>query len=401
MTALFLGVLVGVVALALDGGMLLDQRRCVQAAADAGALAAAADLYAHAQAGSGLDTDGSAAASARSVAAANGFTDDGVTSVLTVNIPPAAGNFAGVPGYAEVIVQYNQPRAFSALFGDGDIPVRACAVARGRWTTFPTGILVLDPAGQGALTLSGSGSVSVNGAGVVVDSDSAQAVGGGGTLAAPQFDLAGTTSGGGALNGPIQYAAEPTPDPLGYLPAPDPTALPLRSNSQLQITGNDPVTLSPGRYRGGILASGAGALTLLPGTYYLDGGGFNVTGQGSFTAKGVLLYNVPAADSDAVSLNRQGGVSFTPPTTGIYQGMSVFQARSSNVALAVTGGRNTTITGTFYAAHATLNITGTGGSSVVGSQYVCYRLVLGGDAAVLVDWSAGPTARTRLIGLVE
>src|SRR5689334_18905587 len=73
--------LVGVVAIAIDGGVLLDKRRQVQVASDAAALAAAIDLFTHYPADKGADPRGTARQSALTTAAANGFTDPGDSDV--------------------------------------------------------------------------------------------------------------------------------------------------------------------------------------------------------------------------------------------------------------------------------------------------------------------------------
>src|SRR6516225_8121735 len=125
LVALSLILLVGIVAIAVDGGMLLDSRRQVQAAADGAALAAAADLYYNFPAYNGLDHAHRARDSAISTATANGFKDGDGDDTVVVNIPPTSGPFTGLAGYAEVIITYNQPRYFSGVFGSGPIPVKA------------------------------------------------------------------------------------------------------------------------------------------------------------------------------------------------------------------------------------------------------------------------------------
>jgi Flp pilus assembly protein TadG len=60
LVALCLIPVLSLVAIALDGGALLDQRRSCQAAADAAALAAAEDLYWNWRGNSGFDKDGTA-----------------------------------------------------------------------------------------------------------------------------------------------------------------------------------------------------------------------------------------------------------------------------------------------------------------------------------------------------
>jgi hypothetical protein len=407
LVAVCLVVLCGIAAIALDGGLLLDQRRRAQAAADAAALAAADDLYFHYQIGNGLDPSGTAAASALSTAAAMGYTNDGVTSVVTVNVPPLSGSYAGQAGYAEVVIEYNQPRGFSRIFGSGAIPVTARAVGSGQWVTFNNGIIVLDPTSKGSLTAAGNGTMTVVGASVIVDSsDAAAAVANGnGNLTAPVFDITGvpgtSTPGGGTFNGTIYSGVPPTPDPLAYLPEPDPNSLTVESTQTLHISGKSDVTLSPGVYQGGIDIAGQANVTLLPGIYYMQGGGFSSTGQGNLTGTGILLYNAPTQSSDTIKIAGQGNVNITPMTSGIYQGISIFQERSSTPTVSVTGNGNMTITGTFYAAAAALKVTGNGSVNVIGSQYISYDLKLAGNGGINISWSGNPTARTRLVGLVE
>src|SRR5262249_12094520 len=147
------------------------------------------------------DTTGTAAASARSVASANRFTD-GTNATVTVNIPPTSGNFTGKASYAEVIISYQQSRFFSGTFGSGTVPVRARAVARGAWNAVGDGIICLDRSAKGSLNAHGNGLMNVSGAPVIVDSNNADAAivnGSNALLQAPAFDITGgyTTTGGG------------------------------------------------------------------------------------------------------------------------------------------------------------------------------------------------------------
>ena len=122
--------LIYVMALVLDGGILMGQRRQVQAGADATAHAAAYSLHVNYATNHGTDPQGKAKTVALAIASDNGFTNDGTTITVTVNIPPTSGHFSGVSGYAEAIVQYKQKRYFSAILGSGTMTVYARAVAR-------------------------------------------------------------------------------------------------------------------------------------------------------------------------------------------------------------------------------------------------------------------------------
>src|SRR5262249_8662390 len=218
-----------ITALAVDGGMLLTERRRAQATADAAAMAAACVLYDNYPVDKGAGLVGDPAGAATTVASANGYTTDNITPSVTVTIPPLSGPYAGLPGYAEVIVTYYQGRAFSSFLGSGTLPVKARAVARGAWTDPNVGVLVLNYSGKGTLSDQGNGAFTDVGAKVIVNSNnpSASMDTGNGTTIAPEFDITGgytITGGGQMLTAPtpnnILTGTHPTPDPLAYLPVP-------------------------------------------------------------------------------------------------------------------------------------------------------------------------------------
>src|SRR6516165_9184638 len=157
--AVCLMVILAFVAISVDGGLLLDQRRQVQSAADASAMAGACMLYSQFPTNKGLDSGNSAVVAALNQAAANGYYTNGNNgnSNIIVNIPPQSGLYAGQPSYIEVIITYQQPRYFSRIWGSDTIPVTARAVARGAWTQDGIGVLVLDYTGKSALNDQGNG----------------------------------------------------------------------------------------------------------------------------------------------------------------------------------------------------------------------------------------------------
>ena len=398
MTAVCLVMVLGFVAIAIDGGLLLDNERRAQAAADMAAFSAAEDLYLNARVNKGLDVNGTAAAKALAVTTANGFPPP------IVNIPPLSGPFMGKPGYVEVIVTMEQKRYFSRIWGTGDMPVSARAVAEGRWAPIKVGILVLDPTAHGALTDNGGGLLSVLGVPTIVDSNAADAVTttGNGTISTSELDVTGVpgTSGSGNIIGPIINGQDPMPDPLKYLPEPDPSTMTVQSNKNYHKS-NGTWDILPGVYNGGITMSGQATLNMAPGIYYMNGGGFSFTGQGSLNAQGVMIFNAPQSNSDVVNINGSGSVILTPITTGIYAGISIFQERSSTNTVYVAGNGGQTVTGTFYVAGGTLNVTGNGANNVIGAQYISDLLTLGGNGTVNVVWNADQTPRQRILRLVE
>ena len=404
LAALCLCGVLGFAALSLDAALLHQDRRGAQAAADSAALAAVGNLFANWRTYQGLDSAGAAANTALAAAAANGFTNDGVNSTVTVNIPPLSGDHVGQAGYVEVIVLQFQQRAYSAIWGSDPVPVRARAVARGMWVPVNNGINVLDPTSSGSLTSNGGSSVTTN-AKVIVDSNSASAtvVTGGGVLTAPEFDITGvpgtSTSGGGTISGTVLDGQVPTPDPLAYLPEPDPSTMTVQSEKTVKLQNQGSLSLQPGVYKGGIQATG-GNLTLAPGIYYMDGGGFGFSGTGSLTANGVMIVNAPQSNSDTISITGTGTINLSPMTTGLYQGLSLWQTRASTNTLTVSGGGSGSVTGTFYAQHGTLKVSGSGGSSV-GSQYISWDVTLSGNGNFGITWSPTAVAPEKLLQLVE
>jgi Flp pilus assembly protein TadG len=399
--ALCLTGMVGVVALAVDGGVLLDDQQQLQAAADAAALAAATDLFTNYLANQGADSSGTAAQSAQNTAAANNFTNGSNGATVTVNIPPQSGTFSGQAGYAEVIISYMQNRYFSTVFGQSAITVTARAVARG--TNKPSvnaSILLLDPSGQGAFTSTGNG-LDLAGAPIFINSDSSQAVQLSGDigLIAPQMNIVGnySTDGDVLLLTKLSTGVQATPDPLAKVSVP--SNLPVESNSQVAYSGGS-YTLQPGVYNGGIILSSSASVTLQPGVYYLNGGGLNVSGQASLMGKGVLIYNNPLSSTDAITIGGQGTISLSPPTSGAYSGLTFFQNRTSPVALSLAGGNSMSISGTIYAPAARLNISGNG-TITAGSQFIVADLTTTGNAIFNIPWSLVSVARLRDIRLVE
>jgi hypothetical protein len=84
---------------------------------------------------------------------------------------------------------------------------------------------------------------------------------------------------------------------------------------------------------------------------------FSVSGQATVTGTGVVIYNAPAGPGDAISISGQAGVTLCAPTTG-YQGIALWQDRSSNVPIMVTGNGTLCVTGAVYAAQASINVSG-------------------------------------------
>jgi Flp pilus assembly protein TadG len=402
-------VLLAVVAIVLDGGTLLQERRHAQATADAAAQAAAIDLYENYATNKGYDTYGTAQQSALTTAAANGYTNDTTHSTVTVNIPPQSGEFVNKAGYAEVIVQFNQSRSFSNIFASGAIPVKARAVARAEYNP-NIGILVLDPTVSGALNLSGSSTVTVPGS-VIVNSNNSTAAKASGSAGvnASEIDITGTGPGYSSSSSvgfqapTIKTGVAPTADPLAALPAPDPNSLTVQSSSTYKTDPNKPATLTlqPGVYKGGIEIKSTPGVVMESGTYYLEGHGLTMSGGSStLTANGVMIYNGPDTSGKTGKIDVSGGgtVTMSPPTSGAYSGIAIFQDRTSTQPITLSGGSGWDFTGTVYAAKGLVTLSGDSGATM-GSQYISDKLTLSGSSGF--NLSGTGVSNQKRIRLVE
>jgi hypothetical protein len=411
--------LVGVAAIAVDGGLLQDNRRRVQAATDAAALAAAQQLFAEFRTiilnnYTIADPGSKAAPAAYASAATNGYTNDGVQSSVTVNIPPKSGPFTGKIGYAEVLITYYQPRYFSSIWGNSTIPVTARAVAQGSWMGSNDGIIVLDPTAKDAFNDTGGGVITVTGgANVIVDSNnpaSAANSNGGGQPTASNFLVTGGAN--GTFYGNLQTGVPPTPDPYRDIPAP--TKPPAGTMTKKNIPGGGTqYNLTPGSYSNLPNFTNGDQVTLQQasagngGIYWIQGGftsnGANIT-MDPTTSGGLMFVNDPTNSSNSqgfsIAGSANGVVNLSPPTSGPYAGFMFWQDRTATQTLNLQGNGNFTILGTFYAANAQMAVAG-GSSATIGSQYVSRTVTFSGSGNTTIAYTDKGTARMRIIRLVE
>jgi Flp pilus assembly protein TadG len=403
--ALSLAAIIGMVALAMDGGRLMTERQHAQAIADAAALAAAGVLYQEYPINGGMDMQGNARAAALQTAAANGITD-GAKAVVTVNIPPTEGDFTGRPGYAEVIVSNRLSVSFSVIFGYTQLTVSARATARGVMSGTPavSGFYVLASTGKDAFQAASSTELTITNAPLHVNSadDKAIKTTGGCSITASAFYFVGDGYKMGAFNGPITHPAPPAADPLAALPPPDYSAFPVKSPSALTV--NRTVTLQPGVYIGGITVTG-GKVTLEPGVYLMNGGGFKING-GAVIGSAVMIYN--GADSShtagAIAIDESDPVTLSPPTSGIYTGVTFFQDRLVNQPVQIQASHNKNITGAIYAPAAPMDLSGAsdnkGTMDVLGGPIICLTTEVKGLFHVSTGVGRSATPR-HLYGLVD
>lgn len=197
-------VFIGILALSVDVGYLLTERRGVQAAADSAALAAAVAAYQ------------SDSANIESSATDYAIENAGVTSDdVDFQSPPASGEYAGESDYFQVTVRKDVQRFFLGAVYTGDWSVAASAVAGVEVEGWATGLLALNP-DAGGIQTNNSSTITVEGASVIsnwkIDTSGYTIINAEQAISANDgFEKSGTT----IFNAPTQNGSAPeVPDPL-------------------------------------------------------------------------------------------------------------------------------------------------------------------------------------------
>lgn len=322
---LALPVLAGVGMLGVDAGVWYWERRNIQTAADAGAMAGAWHRY-HTSA-AGLEGVAQAAATA-----------NGATGAVTASNPPVSGPGAGNPAAVEVTVTEPLKLFYARVIGANAASqtVRATAVVE-LDTNFC--ILGLDPSLNGAVTVQGTADVTMD-CGIAVNSNSDQAVtiGGGAELVTTGMNTVGgfevngspsITSPGGMLGGrpPVQDPYEDLEVPP-YSPA-DCTSVSVVGNTVI----SPPAPGVPLIICSDIKVNSGDTLHFEAGLYIIAGGQIQVMGGGTLTGDLVdgTTFVLTDAPHNKGQVDIRGGatVELSAPSTGDWAGILFYQDRTS------------------------------------------------------------------------
>jgi hypothetical protein len=466
-----------VAALAFDVGMMLVERRTQQNAADAASLAGARYVQSSANyAGTCAGGGGNAAVRAAcSVALANNFDNAASNETVWVYIPPQHGRFVGLPGFIEVQIEATRPSIFGGIVGQAVWPVGTYAVAADADNVvFSFGMLALNRSECKAIAVSGTGVVysaanihsNSNGS----EPDDCGGVGmsrtGGASVTIDADDATcrsvGTIADQG-VGGPMVCDKDPNshmlPDPLASLPAPPaapfpvepmvqvagaPTTIPRncpgstdnppsQTNPQTCIIGAGAAqadrgwVLSPGLYPGGIDVRGGSAIHMLPGVYWMGGGGFRAA-NGAVVVSiaeaalapttepsgGVMIYNstLPVAGGEAgeVRINGGGGTVKLWPVDApneshplhVYNNIVIFQDRLVTETVTLNGAASEAeVLGIIYVPSGEVQLNGNSGTLTVDQVIADTFLINGGGGTINVMHNVGVDAVISGAGLVD
>lgn len=333
----------------------------VQGFADASAFAGANEMIAG-------KSDADILARVEGEAIRNGL--NATRGAAVMNNPPTSGVYAGDVDAVEVVVDERQPRLFTRVFLDGDVLIRARSVARvNEW--FGACVLSLAPTASDAIRVAGSSVATMDGCAMMTNSISPTAFV---STGASDLTLSCAISAGGVdLSGSVTQtdcndaiaSAPIAPDPYADLvPPPIPVVCTVPPN----MTPMTSVTLTPGRYCGGLALKGD--VVLDPGIYVIDGGTLAASSNANVVGDGIMFYITNGADvtiNGQAHLELRASTNFADPYRGI-----LFYGDPLNVGqvFTVAGDSTTVFEGVIYAPTQDVVLAGTGD---VGSD--CFLVV--------------------------
>lgn len=231
----------------------------------------------------------------------------------------------------------------------------------------PACVLALDPSASAAVKFQGSTDIGLQGCVIAANSNSATAISRGGSAkleAACTNSVGGTTGIAASSNVSLDCPAPlehqyPSFDPLVRVVPPDYTACKNVPNGKNKA-------LSPGTYCNNKLS---GNITLAPGSYILRGGSVDLGGNGSLKGTGVTFFLMEGAQ---FSINGNEVVQLSPPTSGAYAGIVIYQEKANTNTITINGTSDSYLNGFVYAPGAHIFYAG---NSMATAQSECIRIV--------------------------
>jgi hypothetical protein len=423
--AIALVAIMAMAALLFAGGQALLNRRQLQNASDAAALAAANLIQARSgtKTGSGcspIGTPNPGAPWPELVSAARNSVAINLPSYNVSNVavtcPTGHENYA-----VSVSLSTTGDPLFGGLSGSG-LQVSATSTAiNGQLSSADYSVVTLDPShaswpnarrGCPSVLFSGGPTVTFDGS-VMIDSACPGADGGGlatnGGAGTVTLNNSSSVRIAGGYN-PANLTISPAPltgqpaiaDPLSGLDPIPTSGMTVRSSSRL-VLNNTTQVLLPGIYTGGIQLKNSSVAYLRPGIYVMDGGGLDLGAQssvysipasitstttGSWSTDcspsahtcGVLILNSGGSSMDQITVGAGATLklraydaqadSTPPPSADQYTGLLFWQegtpVASSSYAqptVLLSGGGNVNISGTVYAPQALVHMGGSSGGS--------------------------------------
>jgi hypothetical protein len=361
--------LIGVSALAIDGTNAYIDNRRAETAASAAALTGALTRI----------EGGDWRAAALSIAAANGYDNNGETNTVELNTPPLSGPYTGNSEYIEVIITSRQRTYFANVIGIPYITSIVSAVSQSKPSVmgemFPGYALVsLAPRSECEI-ISGSrrpafwvhseATINLEGGGLFVNSNNPNCAFisfGSGSVRVRDDSSRITVVGGADIQKPQLITPYPIQTGAPYIPYPPPYQMP-KVNCGNRIAEVDEIL--------GVMTAGSWSEDVFPpeGVTQLEGGVYCIDGdfilEGGQVLKGdnVLIY----IEEGSVHINGNANVNLSGLRGGANKGLLIYMPIENKNILSISGSDDSRYQGTILAPGADVRINGL--NSISGAAY--------------------------------
>jgi hypothetical protein len=413
--------LIGLTALAIDGGNAYSDRRHAQNAADTSALAAALakirsqDLY--------------AAGFAR--AADNGYDNNGATNVVEIYTPPTSGIYSctGSVGstlsfdtgekicneYIQVWVTSYVKTWFAPLVGVTQVTNRVDAVARAieggpRPIYGGQAIAAMNPTNCSSVTFQGGASLVLNGSGLYVNSschDNAffNNSNAGGLTAPCLYVVGGIEANPSVINIPSSCTLE------YQQPQPGPSLPEIECLGPASITGSgSEKTMKPGYWDGGGNKDfpPTGVKYLESGVFCISNADFTLNASDTLIGHDVLIYimdgKITWNGGASVSLDAPGGndPDHCDQDGGPFKGLLIYVDKDNHNPVSLSGGGSLFVAGTILAPGSLCTLSGGGTASApLQTQIVCNDVKFTGSTTSYVNYDPCTAYQPMVLPVLE
>jgi hypothetical protein len=371
--------LIGITALAVDGGNAFLDRREAQNAADTAALAGA---FTRIRGGQNW------VAKTLEMAEENGYPNDGVRSTVEVLSPPTSGPFAGDLEYIQVVITSYLPTYFAGVIGQNTITNRVQAVSRTKYSELTQilkghALISLAPTSncqnEVSFWVHGEATLNLTGGGVFVNSNNPDCAlleqGSGSLMVNGGYPI--NIVGGASIQKPhliVPYPPDTGVAPVNYPPPFLPPEVKCGKEAEISEDGE---TLSPGYWGGDFPPEDV--VNLKPGNYCVDD--FIVSSR-SLTGNRVTI----KVDGE-IRWSGSATIDLTAPTKGDLAGLLIYMPIENTNKVALNGGADSKIRGTILAPGAHVILNGNASSYGFHSQIVAFTIDAKGNQLVNIVYN--------------
>jgi hypothetical protein len=373
--------LVGIAALAVDGGNAFLQSRRAQQAADDTALGAALAR---------IRTGPAWVYTAYQLAAHSGYNNDGVTNEVQVFSPPISGPYQGDIEYIQVIISARSPTYLAAAIGIGEVTSRAEAVARTKTPVIAeildgNAVISLAPesdcGSQPAFWVHGEATLDISNAGVFVNSDHetcALMQSGSGSIRIDGGQI--SVVGGADIKKPELLTPFPPETGATAISYPPPFMMPKFGCAQEAVISADGSTMSAGTWEDVFPPEGVHFLDA--GVYCLNGD-FVVGGGYALSGNNVVF----KVEHGSVRWHGDAQLDLGAPTGGELAGLLIYLPMDNDSRVVLNGGSTASVRGTILAPASEIKINGNDSATGFHSQIIGYRIDVDGNSNVVIRYN--------------